>query len=149
MTRRLLLVALLVLPYSVVLGTLAQSQATKSTLQTVVKTKGDVKTSKEGNKSILKIELQEKAKESKSYTVEGDYELVTNGAIREKTVAGQRILEVFSPPEAQAKDLSGDCSGPCCLAGDDHIGYRCLRFCDPPKACRLHSSPGNRYCSCD
>jgi hypothetical protein len=149
MTRGLLLVALIALPCATVLGALAQAQGTKSTLHTVVKTKGDVEISKVGDKSILSIDLRKRVAESKSYPVEGDYEIVTDGAVRETTVAGQRILEVFSPPAAQAKALSGDCSGPCCLAGDDHIGYRCLRFCKPPASCRLHSSPGNRYCSCD
>jgi len=149
MTRRLLFVTLMVLPCATVLGALAQTQATKSTLPTVVKTKGDVKISKKGDKSILNIDLPKKVAASKSYPVEGDYEIVTDGVVRETTVAGQRILEVFLPSAADAKALSGDCSGPCCLAGDDHIGYRCMRFCKPPKSRRLHSSPGNRYCSCD
>jgi hypothetical protein len=129
-----------------VLEVLAQSPAPISTLHIVVKTTGDVKISKDGDKSTLKINVKKETK-SKSYDVDGDYEIVTNGVVRETTVDGQHTVSVISRTATKAS--SSDCSGPCCLAGNDQDGYRCLRFCKPPKNCSLHRSPVNTYCSCD
>ena len=127
---------------------LAQSQTAKSTTHTVVKTKGSVKMSKEGDKSILTIDVKKDTGKSKPYPVDGEFEIVTDGAVRETTADGQRIIEVAAP-RTKEQLRSNDCSGPCCLAGDDTIGYQCLHVsaCSP-KVCRLTNSPGNRYCSC-
>jgi hypothetical protein len=128
---------------------MAQSQSAKSTPLTVIKTKGSVKMSKDGSKSILTIDLQKKGEDSKSYKADGDFEVVTSGAVHETVVDGQRIIEVSEPQWTKEQLLSNDCSGPCCLAGDDTIGYQCLHGAScSPKACRLTNSPGNRYCSC-
>jgi hypothetical protein len=151
MTRTItFLVGLLVLLHASGPLILAQSQTTKSKSHTVVKTKGSVKISKKGDKSILTIDMQKEAAKSKSYTVDGDYEVVTDGVVRETTVGGQRIVEVVSVLRStKGEKLSNDCSGPCCLAGDDTIGYQCLHGAQCiPKACRLISNPGNRYCTC-
>jgi hypothetical protein len=142
--RRILGIVVLTLPL-LFLGMPAGSQSTKFTSHTVVKTKGSVKISRNGEKSVINVDLEKNSGETKSYTVEGDYEIVTHGAIRESTVAGRHTVEVF--PASEVK--SGDCSGACCLAGNDQIGYRCLHpICNSKGGCNFHGGNGNRYCSC-
>jgi hypothetical protein len=149
MTNRKMFLIFLSIP---VFGVLAQSPApNNSSLHTLVTTSGDVTTSKEGEKTILKIIVQKKADsapaQSRSITVDGDYQIVTDGAVSFTTINGQRTLNVFMPSAMRLK-TARECSGACCLTGDES-GVLCLHSCEPPKSCRLHIGPSSRSCSCE
>jgi hypothetical protein len=143
-----------------VLGISGQTPTSKSKL--VVKTAGLVTKSNQGGKTILKITVRSnkgsatdkvssiaKDQQPRDYTVDGDYQIITDGAIREDTVKGQHILTVYQPSAAELKAF-GDCSGPCCLARNGG-STQCLKptGCAPRTSCQHYKDSDNDYCSCN